>query len=71
MMSLRVVTVARWTLSVRPSCTPGAGPCGRSVPSWAFLEARSANSFRGLASPCVAALDKAWVLHVAGVTKNQ
>jgi hypothetical protein len=28
-----LVTVARWTLSVRPTCMPRVGPCARSVPS--------------------------------------
>jgi len=27
------VTVAPWTLSVQPTCTPRIGPCARSVPS--------------------------------------
>jgi hypothetical protein len=30
------VAVAPWTLSVQPGCTTKAGPCARSVPSWAF-----------------------------------
>jgi hypothetical protein len=33
---LRLAMVARWTLSVQPTCTPRVGPCARSVPSWAF-----------------------------------
>jgi hypothetical protein len=33
---LRLVTVAPWTLTVQLTCTPRAGPCTRSVLSWAF-----------------------------------
>jgi hypothetical protein len=42
-----------WTLSVLPTCTPRAGLCARSVPSWAFIGAQSANGSRVPASPCV------------------
>jgi hypothetical protein len=35
-----VVTVARWTLSGQPTCTPRARPCARSVPSWASRRPR-------------------------------
>ena len=52
---LELVTVSRWTLSVQLTCTAGVGPCARSVPSWAFIGARSANSSRVPVSPCVAA----------------
>jgi hypothetical protein len=36
------VTVAPWTLSVRPTCTPRAGHCARSLPSSASRRPRSA-----------------------------
>ena len=36
--------MARWTWSVQPTCTPGVGLCARSVPSWAFIGARSAKA---------------------------
>ena len=46
--ALRLVTVARWTLTVRPTCTPRAGPCARSLPSWAF----TATTVERAAPPC-------------------
>jgi hypothetical protein len=51
--ALRLVTVARWTLSMRATCTPRVGPSARLLPSWAFIGAQSANSSRVPASPCV------------------
>jgi Subunit ChlI of Mg-chelatase len=53
MYNARLVTVSRWTLTVRPTCTPRVGPSARLVPSWAFIGARSGTSSSGLASPCV------------------
>jgi hypothetical protein len=32
-IQLRLVTVARWTLSMQPTCTARAGPRARSVPT--------------------------------------
>jgi hypothetical protein len=49
-------TVASWTFSVQPRCTPRVGVYARSAPSWAFIGARSVNSCRKLASQCVAAV---------------
>jgi hypothetical protein len=39
-----VVTVAEWTLSGQPTCTPKVGASARSLASWAFIGALSANS---------------------------
>ena len=44
--------MSRWTLSVQPTCTPRVGHSARSVPSWAFIGSRSANSSRVPALPC-------------------
>jgi hypothetical protein len=33
---ISLVTVSRWTLSERPTCTPRVAVCARLVPSWAF-----------------------------------
>jgi hypothetical protein len=49
------VTVTRWTSSVRRTCMPRAGPCARSVPSWASRRPRSAITYAVPGSRCVAA----------------
>ena len=40
-VGLRLVTAAQWMLSAQPTSTPRVGACARSVPSWAFIGARS------------------------------
>ena len=37
-------TVASWTFSVQPRCTPRVGVYARSAPSWAFIGARQSTA---------------------------
>jgi hypothetical protein len=64
---------------VQPTCTPKAGLCARSVPSWAFIGAQSASSSSALVSPCVsggppahpACTQQILELHDQGLTWNE
>jgi hypothetical protein len=79
LLQAAVVTLALWMLSVQPTCTPKAGPCFRSLTSWASRRPRSVISYvrRGVTmrrpGPPArsASTDQIMELHDQGLTRNR